>query len=220
MTDREWVRRNLARQVEGVLHQVASAGRGYLHLRRVSLTLPDSELVVPMDAATTFAYGVARELPGRSGALLVMDVSPSGREHWYGLALTQRSDFDLDQLWHHLAGHHVTREHLLARVRAVTGEGGDWFGPDPDLHQNLSRVCRYALKPLPRGHRFDDVRVIATGPLESAWGWACVPPADRVCARRFCLKLITSKRKHARFCSPTCQKAAHKRARETQAVRL
>src|SRR5688572_1096599 len=118
--------------------QQAQASRGHLlALRRVSLSYATSELddfltsILPAlnsrrndvlhswwgwQAAELFAAGIVNEAArgfsttGHEGALLVLDLAPHTlRPHWYGWTLTNRDDFAIDELWHQLGRHLMTR---------------------------------------------------------------------------------------------------------------
>lgn len=191
------------------------------NLRRLSLTLPNHELntIGPRDAAESLAHGIARERRDVTGALLVLDVSPKGRPHWFGLAVTQRADHELDQLWYQLVRHVPTRAHIRKRVVAVTGQDTDWSEQTDKLRRNVIRCCRYALKPLPPSHRNRwplSARLIATGPFVDVLALAG-NVTERHCG--YCGRDISHLRGQARFCGGTHRKLASKGSDARKATR-
>ena len=182
--------------------------RDGLTLLRVSLSFPDSELPHALSHAQRFADDLAVEDPDRTGALLVLDLSPKPkRGHFFGLAITRRSASELDRLWRDITSARITAK-LRYTVLLVSGQECDWEHPSRWFKTNVRRVARYALKPLPRGHRDDELVTVSTGPLAGSWVGATALPVGRRCTRGPCVAPVPiSKRVDARFCSDTCRKA-------------
>lgn len=243
-----------------VLHAMEAAEpRGPIALRRTSLSLPEIDdwdtRVLPSlpargelltwwgwQAAQLFADVIAMDSP-HAGAFLALDVAPyTLRPHFYGLALTTRSDWELDELWRRLVDGDITGP-LHRRVRAPTGTSThagspvSWRVPDRSwthdedaeaaydkLTANVRRCCRYAVKPLPDGVTLSSAsRVVLSGPFDAQLARFVVDPDEDARAvlaaqlRRGCPRcgraLDVAMRRHARWCSPTCRKLASKAIR-------
>ncbi len=110
------------------------------------------------------------QVPGH-GALLVLDRSPTGRWHAYGVALSTDREF-LSGPWRSLTGAVVT----ACKVKVVTGSKDFWSGSDNRrFAENLRRVAAYSFKDLPPGaeHLSLSERLLcASGPFAAIWSAA------------------------------------------------
>jgi hypothetical protein len=206
--------------------------RGEKRLYRLSLTMPSWERNPERirRAAQALAQGIATE-PG-CGAWLALDVSKKGEEHLYGVALSEQSSAKLITRWIEITG----ASELGCRVRPVSGQKEGWGEGRTEqtrnkLSENLSRVLHYSLKSLPpRYHMTLAERVIVTGCLQIPWERAleALQPTTRPssqapanppmqagrCCQHCGRRIVSTKRRHARWCSSGCRTLAYAARRD------
>lgn len=177
---------------------------GGRQLFRLSLTFPKWS---PDETRHKCAVRFADEL-GRmphEGLWLVLDVSRSGRPHFYGVALSSRDMIWIMATWLSLSG----ADEAATKVRRITGQGGTWDDSNTKLRLNLSRVVGYALKQLPSDAETGPFgRVVSSGVLEEVWRPASVPERSAVCI--YCGGPVVDRRSHARYCRDSCRTLAYR----------
>jgi len=205
--------------------------RGELQLLAVSLTFPSWRR--PHDIrqiGEEFARRIA-EQPG-CGALMVFDVSKSGRLHFYSIFLSPDGHTEIETAWCKFCG----ALPQACKGKRVSGQAETWSRAENTcLGRNLGRVLQYAFKELPSEHAADwttTSRVIASGVMATVWSGVCgdlgighalpaktrvepspeapkalhAPPGQRLCA--VCGgSLPHHARKDAEMCSPRCRQA-------------
>lgn len=180
-----------------------------------------SNLTAPTPALLRHAAERAEDLlrPGE-GLLFVLDVSAKDREHLHGLALLA----DPRRFLNEWVGAADARR-PAQRLTKVTGSDGPWDASNECLRENLEDVIRYAYRrkePLVP-ESLSPRLWTASGSLESA-GIAtrftlndAQRSGDRHCLR--CGKVLrASKRKHAKWCSPSCRELAYRARRAARRV--
>lgn len=212
--------------------RLEAPARGDKRLYCLSFTMPNWERSPEKlrRATQSLAADLAAD-PG-CGAWLAVDVSKKGREHIYGVALTEHGRQALITRWIELTG----ASEDGCRVRPVSGQKDAW-GEErtgktyEKLSKNLARVLHYSLKSLPP--RYDmplQERVIVTGCMQQLWERTCAtlqpspPSSPRAqslpavpgvrCCPHCSRRMPPTKRRHARWCSPSCRTMAYEVRRD------
>lgn len=216
-----------------------SPERGGRQILRLSLTMPEweSSPVRIREYARLLASTLATE-PG-CGAWLALDVTEEGREHLYGIAVTNLAKTAIQDAWVTISG--ATADGC--QVRPVTGQKNGWgLGSKSSgrekLGKNLGRVLHYGLKTLlPRYAMAESERVFTSGCLRILWERAVEPPSTGQpsqqprnsdaepsnpsahsvrCCQRCGGRMVATARRHAHWCSASCRTLAYKIRRQVR----
>jgi len=213
---------------------LASAPRDDLELFRLSLTVPEgSGEGLVFDAARVVAAEAAR-FDG-SGTLLVLDISPVGAPHLFGVLLSTAERKDcLLRLWREK----TRADRKSVRWQRVVGQGGKWDRrTNPTLREHLHRVVRYTVKrlPAPFWRPMTERLAAASGPFAKIWQAVLeqLPTAaletpdsstDALVTSRVCKSCGRSiepgRRRDTQHCKPACRTRTWRRCKASSVAKL